>query len=130
MVKQGTPVVKKGGRQFSDKKSLSSQFSDKCYNLQISDRKTETMQFSDTHRKEAASYRYCMYICMYIFLPLNYATTHGLVGLQGRVFVFMVAKVEKIVPFRKMPFPKTVSLTAETKGEFICRTTKILISGM
>ncbi len=40
-----------GGRQFSDKKYLSYQYSDKSFNLQISDKKGGTKQFSDTNRK-------------------------------------------------------------------------------
>ncbi len=40
-----------GERQISDKKSPTSQISDKHHNRQNSDRKSKRLQFSDTHRK-------------------------------------------------------------------------------
>ncbi len=44
-------VLYTGERQISEKKSLTSQISDKHHNRQNSDRKSECLQFSDTHRK-------------------------------------------------------------------------------
>ncbi len=42
----------RGGRQFSDRNSMTSQIYDNSYYLQMSDRKKSTPQFSDTHRKK------------------------------------------------------------------------------
>ncbi len=56
-------MVLLGERQFSDKKVLSRQISDKNYNRQISDRKKVTMQISDTIEKEAVythTHVYCI----------------------------------------------------------------------